>query len=361
MTHFQSSEPRVTLLDIARKLGVSNATVSLALNGHPRISAATRQRVIKTAEELGYRPDPMLSALAKHRSKRRGKEAIHSEIAWISGADSRELSIGAGDISLCGETVVSIAERSGYRLERYLINSEMGYERLDQILSARGVNGILLAPLPENGNWRNFPWEKYAVVRFGNEQLDIPGHRICPDHVENMKTAFQKIREKGYQRIGYIAGAAALPGAELREAGYCLAQKKMDDSHWIPVFHQQTDDDRSPRRRFTEWMNQYRPDAIISEYGELEETLVEEGWAPNSLGIAYTSAKSDGERAGVCWNLENIGKVGFQLLDTQISVGHRGSPEITQTILISGTWIEGTSLPEKSALAKSRKRKAAAH
>ncbi|MFT4177353.1 MAG: LacI family DNA-binding transcriptional regulator [Luteolibacter sp.] len=352
MPHPPSSEPRVTLLDIARRLGVSNATVSLALNGHPRISAPTRQRVLDMAQELGYRPDPMLSALAKHRSRHRVKEAIHSEIAWISGADSRGLSIGEGDISLCGEAVVSVAERSGYRLERYLINSEIGYERLDQILAARGVNGILLAPLAENGNWRQFPWEKYSVVRFGNEQLDIPGHRICPDHVENLKTAFQKIREKGYRRIGYIAGAAALPGAELREAGYILAQKKVEDSDWIPVFHQQADDSRSYRRRFSEWMDQYRPDAIISEDPELDELLAKGGWDPKSFGIAYTSVKADGTRSGICWNLENLGKVGFQLLDAHIAAGHRGAPEITQTILISGSWIEGSSLPEKTGDAR---------
>jgi len=349
------SEPRITLLDIAKKLGVSNATVSLALNGHPRISIATRQKVIDMAEELGYRPDPMLSALAKHRSKRRGKEAIHSEIAWISGADCKGLSISEADISRCGESAIAAAEKSGYRLERYLINSEMGYQRLDQILHTRGVHGILLAPLHENGNWQNFPWEKYAVVRYGNEQLGIPGHRVSPDHVENMKEAFRKIRGKGYERIGYIAGAASLPGAELREAGYHMAQKKMDDSLWIPVFHQQADDDVSHQRRFTEWMTKYRPQAIISEDMELHELLHHEGWDPASLGIVYTSVCSEGDRTGICWNSEDIGKIGFQLLDSQIKVGYKGAPAIAQNVLIAGSWIEGKTLPYCSLLAKTQR------
>ena len=348
-------EPRITLLDIAKKLGVSNATVSLALNGHPRISVANRQKVVDMAEELGYRPDPMLSALAKHRSRRRGKEAIHSEIAWISGADSKGLSISEVDISRCGEAAIAAAEKAGYRLERYLINSEMGYQRLDQILHTRGVHGILLAPLHENGNWPNFPWEKYAVVRYGNEQLGIPGHRVSPDHVENMKEAFRKIREKGYERIGYIAGAASLPGAELREAGYHMAQKKMDDSLWIPVFHQQADDDISHQRRFTEWMTKYRPQAIISEDMELHELLHHEGWDPASLGIVYTSVCSDGDRTGICWNSEDIGKIGFQLLDSQIKVGYKGAPDIAQNVLIAGSWIEGKTLPYCSLLATTQR------
>jgi LacI family transcriptional regulator len=46
---------RVTLEDIARQSGVSSATVSLALRDKPGITEDTRQRVIETARELGYR------------------------------------------------------------------------------------------------------------------------------------------------------------------------------------------------------------------------------------------------------------------------------------------------------------------
>lgn len=49
--------PRVTLRDIAEALGVSTSTVSLALRGSDRISAAVRERVVQEAADQGYRTD----------------------------------------------------------------------------------------------------------------------------------------------------------------------------------------------------------------------------------------------------------------------------------------------------------------
>ena len=53
----------VTIRDIAKEVNTSAVTVSLALRKSPRISHATREKVIKTAEKLGYRPNPMARGL----------------------------------------------------------------------------------------------------------------------------------------------------------------------------------------------------------------------------------------------------------------------------------------------------------
>lgn len=63
----QEPKKRCTIKDIAEQSGVSLSTVSLVLNGNTRISAATRDRVHKTMERLGYQPNRMARALAwKH-------------------------------------------------------------------------------------------------------------------------------------------------------------------------------------------------------------------------------------------------------------------------------------------------------
>src|ERR1035441_886424 len=58
------SRKRYTIKDIAEQSGVSLSTVSLVLNDNPRISQATRARVLKTIERLGYQPNRMARALA---------------------------------------------------------------------------------------------------------------------------------------------------------------------------------------------------------------------------------------------------------------------------------------------------------
>ena len=57
----------VRMKDIARELGLSVVTVSKALRNHGDISEATRKRVMRRIEEVGYRPnllhrDPLASA-----------------------------------------------------------------------------------------------------------------------------------------------------------------------------------------------------------------------------------------------------------------------------------------------------------
>ena len=59
---------RVRLADVAKMAGVSTATVSLVLNDHPRISDATKERVLRICKETGYSMDPVARAFARKRS-----------------------------------------------------------------------------------------------------------------------------------------------------------------------------------------------------------------------------------------------------------------------------------------------------
>src|SRR5687768_6094261 len=78
---------RPTQDDVARRAGVHRTTVSLALQGHPRIPAATRTHIRRIADEIGYVPDPMLSSLVAYRTQKR-RAAFHGKLAWlVSSAD----------------------------------------------------------------------------------------------------------------------------------------------------------------------------------------------------------------------------------------------------------------------------------
>lgn len=58
----------VGILDVARRAGVSPSTVSRSLRGSARVSAATRDRVLRAAAELAYVPSPAASRLASGRT-----------------------------------------------------------------------------------------------------------------------------------------------------------------------------------------------------------------------------------------------------------------------------------------------------
>lgn len=59
----------LTLEEIAKLAGVSRTTASRVLNGRPGVSAATRERVLKVIEEVGYEPNENAQSLAARRSR----------------------------------------------------------------------------------------------------------------------------------------------------------------------------------------------------------------------------------------------------------------------------------------------------
>ncbi|GAQ65233.1 LacI family DNA-binding transcriptional regulator [Streptomyces scabiei] len=68
-TGSSGASPRPRLEDVAARVGLSTASVSLVLRGVPGPSERTRQRVLKAAADLGYRPDRTASTLASRRSR----------------------------------------------------------------------------------------------------------------------------------------------------------------------------------------------------------------------------------------------------------------------------------------------------
>jgi len=64
MSPINPSAPRIaSTVDLARHLGLSEWTVSRAINGHPEVKAATRERILQAMEESGFRPNPVARGL----------------------------------------------------------------------------------------------------------------------------------------------------------------------------------------------------------------------------------------------------------------------------------------------------------
>lgn len=59
---------RMTILDLAREVGVSKTAVSFAFNAPTRLAPATLKRILDKAEELGYVPNPLAQRLARRSS-----------------------------------------------------------------------------------------------------------------------------------------------------------------------------------------------------------------------------------------------------------------------------------------------------
>src|SRR5271165_2282536 len=187
----QNVQPRATLRDIARRAGYHYSTVSLALREHPRIPAATRDRIRKIADALGYRPDAALSALCAYREQ---KLPAHrqSVIAWLTNhrtpaqwqrsACNRDYFAGAS---------LRAAER-GYTIECFwLAEPGMTGRRMTQILWTRGIQGILLPP-QERICSIDLDWDKLSAVTVGCHLW------IHPDSAETQPSFESRLQDDGH-------------------------------------------------------------------------------------------------------------------------------------------------------------------
>ena len=197
----------VRIKDIARDLGVSSMTVSKALRNQFDISEETRKRVIKRAEELGYRPNLVARGLVTRRTYMIGMvipDLMNSFFAEvIKGAAKRIKSHGYHVVILDSEEDA---------------NSEMG--QIETLL-AHNVDGLIVASAQSDGRWlhRTLGKNKIPCVLIDRTLAGLKAHYVGVDDVEIGAIATWHLIEQGCRRIAHIRGPAISkrqwPGARL--------------------------------------------------------------------------------------------------------------------------------------------------
>lgn len=360
MSSENSSSRRISIRDLAKHLGLSHATVSLSLRDNPRISPKTRQRVKEEAEVLGYRPDPLLNALTNYRLDKK-ERPITAAIAWLNAWTDGDRLRAHREFDLYWEGANSAASKQGYRLEEFRLSKDFSPERMHQILSTRGIRGILLPPHQPESNFGNFPWEEYSIVRFGRSLAKPLSHLVTADQVSNGVLAFNKCRELGYKRIGFVTNEEnTLARGHQFEAGFLLAQRSIPKNERLEVFGISDIQNSGRAERIKKWIKSEKPDAILTDNASLPAILRKAGVSvPGDVGLAVSTVLDVPNLAGIYQNPLEIGRVGLLMLNSLINDGSKGVPEIFRQILVEGNWCDGESLPPKpAAMAKRPGKKA---
>lgn len=208
---------QVTLLELAKRLGLSPSTVSRALNDRHRISEETRKRVKALAEELEYQPNPSAKSLRESRTYSLG--VLVPEIAN---------SFFATAISGIEETAVS----SGYNI--MICQSHESYEReknvANALLSSR-VDGLLVCPSRETQDFKHFSTflrKDIPVVFFDRISMGFQGSKVVVNDYEGAMMAVEHLIKTGCKRIAHLAGPAPLSNSTERLNGYLAALDKYE-------------------------------------------------------------------------------------------------------------------------------------
>lgn len=336
-------EKRVTLRDIAKVAGCTGATVSLALRGSSRISSETCARVKQAAETLGYRPDPMLSALAAHRWNPRPRT-------------------GGSTLAVVGDNLEGLpgmeerASAYGYRLEKFLCSDHPDPRKLSQMLYSRGIIGVLVGQIFTRGFCEGFDWTRFICVACSEGMERPPVHLVMPNHFRAVQEAWDLCRANGCRRIGMMLfDIPVAMDMHDREAAYLDRQQGVPVRSRIPVLKlkpwgskgQAPKKGTIPREvannRVDEWMRKHKPDMVLGFNAAFFWLLFEAGWKlPDEIGFMDLWVNRPlPESSGFCLHPDEVGRRAVDWLDSLLRIGERGLPAHPATMSVNLVWQDG--------------------
>ena len=338
---------RVTLKAIAKRAGVSVATVSMALRGCGTISKSRSEEIRKMAESMGYRPNPLLSSLASKKF-RTGKTIRGTPIAILNFPMSASGEGSSGSIQeMYIRDLVREARSLGYAPEVFHFPFGRGVRHLERVLHHRMVQGILLhGSVDQHGMMEDFDWSPYPVVQCARFHISPQFHTVRSNVFQSVKLAFEKVHAFGYRRIGLAVARHDIPleddqarhGAAVAVATECMPPRRR-----LPVFLGSINDIPA----FKAWVKKNRPDAVIGFSPRFYWFLLDLGFSiPGDMGFASLHLSSEPEEpvSGLLQNNEVIARQSVILLDQLIRERQRGIPELPMHLLIPSTWVDGQTL-----------------
>jgi len=205
-------QPRITIMDVARDAGVSIATVSAALNHRPGVSEATRERVVATANHLGWSPSL------------RGRSLSQKRAFNVGLVIQRDPSVIASDPFFAGfiSGVESVLEDGGYALVLQVAPTrQRAVQRYRRLAADHRVDGVFLTDV-------SVPDPRFDLVRtLGIPAVAInatPGWEgistVRQSHEPGINALLEHLVELGHRRIAHVSGPRDYIHAHDREAAW---------------------------------------------------------------------------------------------------------------------------------------------
>ena len=205
----------MSIVLLAKDLGLSISTVSRALNGYDDVSPETRARVFARAKEIGYRPNP---------GARRLKSGTTSAIGVILPAPSSAgHAVDTMYSSLLGGVATEI-ETAGYHLLATMqAKNDPAREAAlyENFIKGSWVDALLIVRTRVHDSRIELARQaRMPFVTYGRTESREPYAWVDTDNESAFRLATKRLLEFGHRRIALINGPAEYYFAQLRERGY---------------------------------------------------------------------------------------------------------------------------------------------
>jgi len=203
----------ITLKDVARKAGVSTSAVSRTFTNGASVSDATRHKVEKAAEALGYTPNALASSLTTGRTRL---------IGLVSNNFHNPIFLEVFDLFTRG-----LQER-GLRPLLVNLSDETDPAQSVRMLQQYSVDGVVITSSTLTLEFSQaFKDANIPVVHsFGRHTSSPQVHVVGIDNVEGGKTAARELVSRGYKSVAFLGGPAAATSTQDRMEGFNQEMKK---------------------------------------------------------------------------------------------------------------------------------------
>jgi len=249
------TKKNTTIYDISRKLNVSVATVSRALNNHPRISQATKELVVNAAKEMDYKQNNLAKALKSGETKTVGVIVPYINTNFFS-------SVIRGieeELSPHGYRVIICQSHDDAAIEKKQLNTLL-HTQVDCIFISISKNTTDTEYIKKVISTTNTP------VIFFDRKKDIPGiSTITIDDHKGAYLATEHLINQGYKNIYHFSGDQNLEIYQNRLEGYRSALQ----DYKLPVVEDNIINTGSSieegiHAMKSVWKRKIKPDAIFS-------------------------------------------------------------------------------------------------
>jgi LacI family transcriptional regulator len=338
----------VRMAEIAQRLGVASSTISRALRNDPRISEALRKQVRRVADEFGYQPNPLVSALMANR-RRRGSGGAVDVIALVT--DYRGKKDWRSKDVCCWEYqgIERRARELGFRIEIFALADYRGeIAKLQSTLRARAIRGVLLGFSREEKPNTIFDSADFCVAALSGYFPEVVADRANFHGFFNVQLALDQIEGRGYRRPTLVAPALNNRiSNNLWSAAFLDWQRRLPKKNRCEPFIPR---ENVGAAEFSDWLYRNEPDSLLVYKFPVRSLLRKRGIrVPEDIGLAYLYRTSDemGSAAGIDGNLDVVGAAAFDLVVERLHANATGVSKHPKEVLITGSWYEGPTLPTK--------------
>jgi LacI family transcriptional regulator len=205
----------ITIIDIAKALGVSKSTVSRALQNSHDINTGTRKKILDYARQHNYEPNPIAKGLQQQQTF-----SIGVVVPELKNNFFAQVIEGIDDV----------VYKKGYQ-----IIISQSYEQMDREvetvkhLASRSIDGLIVSVSAKSKQYEHFKTlnkKGLPIVFFDRVAEDFQTHQVVIDNRKVAFTATELLIKKGFKRILHITHAQKLSITQERIKGYREALEK---------------------------------------------------------------------------------------------------------------------------------------